>query len=115
MPENRHATSLDRPAPFDAWLIVNQTAAVVFVPPSEAQDLYHRFCNSGLPCSLLPGHCGADVIDLGNPSADQERLIRTVFSSWRKDEERKEISSLWSVWMALFVVAVWVVALLASW
>jgi hypothetical protein len=115
MPETPHATSPDRPVPYDAWLIVNHTAAAVFVPPSEAQDLYERFRNSGLFCSHLPGHCGADVIDFGNPSADQERLIRTVFASWRKDAGRKEVSPLWCVGMALVVVAVWFVALLTSW
>jgi hypothetical protein len=112
MPEDLHATALDRPAPYDAWLIVDQTAAAVLVPPSEAQDLYERFRNSGLPCSHLPGHCGADVIDFGNPSADQERLIRSVFATWKRDAGRREASPLWCVGMALFVIAVWFVALL---
>jgi hypothetical protein len=81
MPENLQTTSLDRPSPHDACLILDKTAAIVYVPPNEAQNLYDRFRKSGLPCSHLPGHCGADVIDFGNPSADQERLIRTVFAS----------------------------------
>jgi hypothetical protein len=64
---------------------------------------------------FLPGHGGVDVIDFGNPSPRQERLIRSVFASWRKEAGRKETSSLWCVGMALLVVAVWIIALLASW
>ena len=113
MPENLHAASLDSQSPYDAWLIVNKTAAVVFVPPNQARNLYDRFRNSGLPCSLLPSHCGADVIDFGNPSADQERRIRSVFASWRKDTGRQEESYHWCVWIALLVIFVWLVSLMA--
>jgi hypothetical protein len=115
MPENLRATSLDRPAPYDAWLILNKTEAVVFVPPSEAKDLYDRFRQSGLPCSHLPGNDGADVIDLGNPSADEERLIRRVFDAWRKDADQSEGSAMWCAWLAILIVALWLVAMIASW
>jgi hypothetical protein len=115
MPENSRDTLLDRRSPADTWLIVNETEAVVFAPPSASRDLYERFRNSGLPCSHLPGHCGADVIDFGNPSADEERRIRAVFAAWREDTQGKGGSSLWCVSMALLVVALWVVAMLASW
>jgi hypothetical protein len=115
MPENLQATSLDRPAPHDAWLILGKTAAVVFVPPCEAKNLYNHFRNSGLSCSHLPGNCGVDVIDFGKPSVDQERLIRTVFDSCRKESENSGTSSLWCAWLSLLVVAIWLVAALASW
>lgn len=115
MPENLRAMPDDSPSPCDACLFVDKTAAVVFAPPSIARNLYDRFRNSGLHCSHLPGHCGKDVIDFGSPSVDEERLIRTVFASWRKDAGRKEGSSLWCVGIALLVVALWVVALLTSW
>jgi hypothetical protein len=115
MPEYLPATSLDRSPPYDAWLILDKTAAVVFVPPSQAESLYDRFRKSGLSCTHLPGHCGADVIDFGNPSSIQEQLIRTVFDSWRKDAERSEGSAPWYVWLSFFVVVIWIVAQLASW
>ena len=88
---------------------------VVFVPPSEAQNLYDRFRKSGLPCMHFPGQCGVDVIDFGSPSTDQSRLIRKVFESWRKDGEKSGESSPWSVWLSLLVVAIWFVAMLVSW
>jgi hypothetical protein len=115
MPENLRDTLDGRRSACDACLIMNKRAAVVFAPPSVARNLYDQFRNSGLPCSHLPGDCGTDVIDLGKPSANQERLIRTVFASWRKDAARQEPSSLWCVWLSLLVVALWVVALLVSW
>jgi hypothetical protein len=116
MSENmRAATPLDRPAPNDARLIVNESAAVVLAPPSEAPSLYERFRKSGLPCSHLAGHCGVDIIDFGSPSADQERLIRTVFDSWRKDADPSGESSLWCAWLSMLVVAIWIVWQLSSW
>ncbi|HEY7326982.1 MAG TPA: hypothetical protein VH592_05055 [Gemmataceae bacterium] len=67
MPENMRAGSLDRPSPYDAWLILDERVAVVYVPPRNDKTLYDRFRRSGLSCSHLPGPCGADVIDFGNP------------------------------------------------
>lgn len=115
MSENIRAISLDRPAPYDAWLILNETAAIAFVPPSQARILSDRYRKSGLACSHLPGDCGPDVIDFGSPSAEQERLIRTVFDSWRRDVQMSEESPPWYVWLSLLVVALWVVAEIASW
>lgn len=43
MPENMRATPPDSPAPYDARLILNESAAVVFAPPSEARSLYEQF------------------------------------------------------------------------
>lgn len=115
MSENRRATSLDRAPQYDAWLILDKTEVVVYVPRREAQNLYDRFRKSGLVCSRLPGPCDADVIDFVSPSADQERLIRTVFHSWHTDGRKSGESAVWCGVLSILVVIIWIVAQLASW
>jgi hypothetical protein len=110
-----YAATNDIPSFSGAWLLLDETAAVVVASRTDSQTLYERFRNRGLTCTLLPGHCGADLIDFGNPSTSDERLIRKVFASWRQDAGKHEGSLLWCVWIALLVVAVWLLSLLASW
>jgi hypothetical protein len=94
---------------------VDKTTAVVFASPSISRELLDYFRNSGLSCSHLSSDRGTDLIDFGNPSADEERRIRALFTSWRTEAGREKESSLWCVYLALLVVALWFVALLASW
>jgi hypothetical protein len=115
VPENLRITPDTERPPLDACLVVDKTAAVVFASPSVARDLFDYFRNSGLPCSHLPGHRGSDLIDFGNPSADEERRIRALFTSWRNQTGREDGSSLWCVILVLLVVALWFVSLLLAW
>jgi hypothetical protein len=112
MSENVPVALDAEPSSCDAYLVLDDTAAVVSAPPSIARSLYDHFHDNGVSCSLSPGPGGRDVIDFGNPSAGQERLIRAVFASWHKREPPG--SSVWCVWLVCLVVAVWIVSLLAA-
>lgn len=114
MPENMLTIPEDTESSCDACLMVDKTAAFVLVSPGSARNLYDRFRNSGLSCSLLPGHDGKDVIDLRHPSPDEARRIRTVFASLAAEAGWEEKSLDKCVWLVLLVVALWLVSMLAS-
>ena len=112
MPENLRATS-ERQSSCRACLILDETAAVVFAPPTIARNLHDHFRNCGLECALLPGRSGNEVIDFGNPSADEERRIRAAFASWQAEPERE--SPVWCAWLAIVVVALGLLGMLTRW
>jgi hypothetical protein len=97
-----------------ACLTLDETAAAVTAPPELSGELFAYFHGSGVPCSVASRPGGRDVIDFGNPSPDEERRIRALFAAWRESAGGRGVSPEWYVWVALAVVAVWLVALFVS-
>jgi hypothetical protein len=113
MPESQRLDSSDGLSSCQACLIVVNTTAVVLASPRIARNLYDHFRSKGLACSLLPGASGRNVIDFGSPSPNEQRQIRTVFASWQAESERGSL--FWCAWLALLVIALWLLGMLARW
>lgn len=92
-----------------ACLTLNEVAAAVNAPPELSGDLREYFQESGVRCSVARLPCGREVIDFGDPSPDEERRIRALFAAWRIGGARWGVLSEWYVWVALAVVAAWLV------
>jgi hypothetical protein len=118
MTERANATP-DRRAPAcGACLSIDETAAVVTAPASLSGELYAHLRAGGVTCSLAQGLGGRDVIDLGDPSPAEERRIRALFAAWRAGDgagpaEGRDGASGLYVWVALAVVAAWLLSLIA--
>jgi hypothetical protein len=67
-------------------LIIDDTTAHLTACPEEAAELLAWFQRRGIGCSLRrqAGIGGLDLLDFGNPSPAEERLIRAVFGEWQK-------------------------------
>jgi hypothetical protein len=115
MTESVGATTYRCTIPGGACLTFDETAAVVRVPAELSGPLYAYFRACGVPCSLSRQPGGRDVIDLGNPSPNEEKHIRTLFVAWKTGGavpgEAAGRSVSWAVWVALVVTALWLMAL----
>jgi hypothetical protein len=115
MTQRVDATTYCCTIPCGACLTFDETAAVVRVPAELSHPLYAYFRACGVPCSLSRHAGGRDVIDLGNPSPEEEKHIRTLFVAWQKGEgvpgEAAGGSVGWAVWVALVVTVLWLMAL----
>jgi hypothetical protein len=67
-------------------LTIDETTAHIVATPGHAEELSSWFSKEGVACSL---ECQVGMIDLvlldfGDPSPAQERLIRRQFAAWRR-------------------------------
>jgi len=111
MIQNENAAMYLESASGIACLTLNETDAVVRTPAAVSHKLYAYFRHNGVSCALVHGSAGRDVIDLGNPSPDEERRIRSLFVAWRADDEGGRELPAWYAWVTLAVVALWLLTL----
>jgi hypothetical protein len=74
-------------------LVIDETTAHIDAPPGLSAALFEWFREHAIACSLVPqqGCGGSDVLNFGNPSAAEERRIRTLLGEWERQRTERSV------------------------